>query len=140
MLFCLYLSAGNGEICKYAILFVFVTGVRFQAFTLGIVPQLERVVQCSGQNVFSVRRKFDKRNRWIVVVDQRLQTLSACCVPNAAKPVIAGRHNQRTVPIEVDGTDWIRVSGKSLQTFSCKPNIYSEIGNIPNTFRLQYIH
>lgn len=70
------LAASDGKVGKDAIFFVFVALIRLEAFALGVVPQLKRVVQSSGENVFTVWRKLDKANRRIVVVDQRLQALS----------------------------------------------------------------
>ena len=38
-------ATGNGEIGKNTVFFVFMTGVGFETFAFGIVPQLQRVVQ-----------------------------------------------------------------------------------------------
>lgn len=88
-----YLAAGDWEIGENAIFFIFMARIRFQAFAFGIVPQLERVVKCCGQNVFAVRWEFDKWNRRIVIVDERFQALPRCRIPNTAQTIVAGRHN-----------------------------------------------
>ena len=78
-----YLAAGNGEIGKNAVFFVFMARVSFQTLALGVVPQFQCVVQCSCQNVFAVGGKFDERNGWVVVVNQRLEALTRSRVPDA---------------------------------------------------------
>lgn len=113
-----YLAAGDGEVGEDAVLFILVSGVRLEAFALGVVPQLERVVERRGEDVLAVRGELDERHRRIVVVDERLEALAAGCVPDAAEPVVARRHNQRTVPIEVDRTDRIRVGRQRLQALA----------------------
>lgn len=94
--------------------------IRFQAFALRVVPQFQRVVKCSGQNVFAIRRELDKRDGRIVVVDERLQTLTTGRVPNTAQTVVAGRHDQRSIAVEMYSAHRIRVGGQRLQAFACK--------------------
>lgn len=59
--------------------------ISFQTFAFAVVPQLERVVQCGSQYVFAVRRKLDKGDGWIIIVDKRFQTLSRGGVPDSTE-------------------------------------------------------
>ena len=63
------LAAGHGEVGEDAIFLVFVTLVRLETFALGVVPQLKRVVQSGGENVFTVGGKLDEAHGRVVVVD-----------------------------------------------------------------------
>ena len=99
------LSTRHGKICKNAIFFIFVPAVRFEAFAFAVVPQLEGVVECGGEDVLSVGRKLDERDRRVVVVDQGLEALAGGGVPDAAESVVAAGDNQRTVAIEVNCAD-----------------------------------
>lgn len=124
-----HLAASYREIGKYAILLVLVTRVGLQTFALGVVPQLQCVVEGGGQYVFAVGGEFDKANGWIVIIDQRLQALSAGRVPNATEPIIAGADNQRAITIEMHCRNGIGVSGQCLQAFASThiPNAYALI-------------
>lgn len=112
------LATGDGEVGKDAVLLVPMAGVRLQALALRIVPQLERVVERCRQNVLAVRRELHERYRRIVIVDQRLQTLAAGSVPDPAQPIVAGRYDQRPVPVEVNRRHRVGVSGQRLQTLA----------------------
>lgn len=112
------LPASDREIRKDAILFVPVARVRLQALALGVVPQLQGVVQCRRQNVLPVWRELDEAHRRILVVDQRLQALAAGCVPDPTQTVVAAADDQRTVPVEVDGGHGIGMRGQCLQAFA----------------------
>ena len=69
------LAARDGKVGEDTVFLVFVPLIRLQTFALGVVPQLESVVQRGGQDVLAVGRKLDETHRRIVVVNQRLQTL-----------------------------------------------------------------
>lgn len=112
------LAARHREIRKDAILFVPVPRVRLQALALRVVPQLQRVVQRRSQDVFPIRRELDETHRRILVVDQRLQALSAGSIPDPAQTVVAAAHDQRTVPIEVHGGHGVGMRGQRLQAFT----------------------
>lgn len=77
------------------------TGVSLQTLSLRVVPQLKRIVKRRSKNIFAIWRELDKRNRRIVVVDERFQALSARRVPYTAEPVVARRDNERSIAIEV---------------------------------------
>ena len=49
----------DGKIGEDTVFLVFVPLIRLQTFALGVVPQLESVVQRGGQNVFAIGRKCD---------------------------------------------------------------------------------
>ena len=88
------LPAGDGEVGEDAILFVLVAGVGLQTLALpqstalqspncpaqfsylGVVPELESVVQGSGQDVLPVRRELDEGHWRVVIVYQSLQALA----------------------------------------------------------------
>ena len=78
------LSSRDGEVGEDAVLLILVSSVGFQTFPFGIVPQFESVVKSGGQNVFSIGRELDERYWWIVIIDQGLQTLTRCSVPDSA--------------------------------------------------------
>lgn len=104
------------------------SSVSLQALPLRVVPQLQRIVKCRCEDVFSVGREFHKGNWRVVVVDERLQALAARRVPYSTETVVARRHNERSIAVEVNGRDGIRVSGKRFQTLSCS--------HIPDTYGL----
>lgn len=96
--------------------------IGLQALSLRVVPQLECVVEGRGKNVLSIGREFHKRHWRIVIVNESLQALTTCCVPNATKSVVAGRDDERTVAVEVNSGDRIRMSWKRFQALA-RPNI-----------------
>lgn len=65
-----YLSTGDWEVGKYTVFLVFVARVSLQAFALRVVPQLECIVECGSQDVFAIRREFNERHGWIVVINE----------------------------------------------------------------------
>merc|ERR1719419_1511791 len=97
------LAARHGEVGEDTILLVLVALICLEAFALRVVPQLERVVQSRGENVFSVWRELDETNWRVVVVDQRLQALTARCVPYSDEPIVGGRNDETSISVEVDG-------------------------------------
>ncbi len=44
-------ASGDGKAGENAVFLIFVTLIRLQAFPLGVIPQLERVVQSRGENI-----------------------------------------------------------------------------------------
>lgn len=97
-------------------------GVRLETLALRVVPQLQGVVQRGRQDVLSVGREFNKRHRRIVIVDERLETLAACRVPDTTQSIVTRRHNQRSVPIEMHGGDRIGMGWEGLETLS-RPHV-----------------
>jgi hypothetical protein len=147
------LAAGDGEVGEDAVLLVLVARVGLQALALTVVPELERVVESGGQDVLAIRGELNERDRRIVVVcvqmwishirckrfasesekksratDERLEALAGSGVPNTHETVVAARHDERAVAVEVDGTHRIRVRRQSSQAFARL--------HVPNAHRL----
>ena len=88
------LPAGDGEVGEDAILFVLVAGVGLQTLALpqskalqstnwpaqfsylGVVPELQGVVQGCCQDVLPVRRELHERHGRVVIVYQSLEALT----------------------------------------------------------------
>jgi len=70
------LATSDGEVGEDAIFLVFVPGVRLQTLALGVVPELEGVVESGRKDILAVGRELDKRHRRVVIVDQRFQALA----------------------------------------------------------------
>lgn len=71
------------KVRENAILFVFVSAIRFQTFPFTVIPQFQCVVQRCRQNVFAIRRKFNKRYWRIIIIYQCFQALSWRSIPNS---------------------------------------------------------
>ena len=99
------LAPGDRKVGKDAILFVLVAAVGLQTLALAVVPQLEGVVEGGCQDVLPVGRELDEGHRRVVVVDQGLEALAGCRVPNATKSVVTAGHDERTVSVEMNCAD-----------------------------------
>jgi len=66
------LAPRHREVGEDAVFFILVALIGLEAFAFGVIPQLESVVQCRGQDVLAVGGKLDETDGRIVVVDQRL--------------------------------------------------------------------
>ena len=60
--------------------------------------------------------------------DERLEALAGSSVPNAHEAVVAARHDERAVAVEVHGTHRVRVRRQGSQAFARL--------NVPNAHRL----
>jgi len=92
----------HGEVGEDTVFLVLVPLISLEAFALGVIPQLECVVQRRRQNVFAVRGEFDKTHRRIVVVNQRLQALAAGCIPNSNETVVRRGDDEASVSVEMN--------------------------------------
>ena len=112
------LARGNRKGRKNTVRFVAMTDVGLETFAWGMTPETKLVVKSPCQNELSVGRELDKRYRRIIFVEKSLQTLASGRVPDANQAVVRGWDDQRTVSVESNRRNRIRMGGQGFQALA----------------------
>ena len=78
-------------------------------------PAHQVAVQRACEYELAVGGELDERHGRVVVVDERLEAVARAGVPDPAQAVVAARHDQRAVAVEVHGSHRVAVRRQHLE-------------------------